>query len=256
MIENLPSDIINSIGTPEDAFDAIIYGASGNGKTNFSTKLIKVFLQSLCCRCEYIAYEEGHGRTIQRTFIEEHNLLELGNVLQITDHLTYDELVHRMSRKGSAKIWVIDSLQAAGFNAKQCAYLKDRFVLSKRKKIIIYISWAEGKLPAGAVGKSVEYYSNIKMHVDRFIVFPKSRYGGNRPYSIWEGCARTGLGAIGKWGEKEYWRIMGGRPKKGKEDKSEGGKEDKRVKGKVQVLPPETEEEIAEAMLKKLREGV
>ena len=255
LIEGLPEEITNSIGFPEDTFDAIFYGGSGNGKTNCSTKFIKEFIKAMNCQCEYIAFEEAHGRTIQKVFIEDHNLLEeLGNVIKITDHLTFEELQTRMRRKQSAKIWVIDSLQASAFNAKQCAELKEEFVNGKKRKIIIYISWAEGKEPAGSCGKSVKYYANIKMHVDRFIMFPTSRYGGNRPYCIWEGNALKGLGAKGKWGEKEFWKIMGGKPKVVKGGKEAIGKEDK-PKNKANILPPETEEEKAEAMLKKLKEG-
>ena len=86
------------------------------------------------CQCEYIAFEEAHGRTIQKVFIEDHNLLEeLGNVIKITDHLTFEELQTRMRKKQSAKIWVIDSLQASGFNAKQCSELKEEFVNGKKR---------------------------------------------------------------------------------------------------------------------------
>ena len=52
---------------------------------------------------------------------------------------------------------------------------------------------------------------------------------------------------------------MGGKPKVVKGGKEAIGKEDKpptskKEKSKVQILPPETEEEKAEAMLKKLKE--
>ena len=211
LIEGMPVEFIEAIGMLEDAFDAIIYGASGNGKSNFTVKLLVALIKALNCKCEYVAYEEGHGFTMQNLMLGYNNVYEqIGNNLMITDHYSFDELKKRISRRKSAKIWVIDSLQAARFTAEQCAELKQLFVLSKKRKIIIYISWSDGKFPSGATAKSVEYYANIKMRVDRLIMFPKSRYGGNKPFVIWE------EGALAKWG-KDYWKVSGKeKPKRGR----------------------------------------
>jgi hypothetical protein len=190
-IPSLPQDILDSFGKLEDAFDMILYGASGNGKTNCIAKFLMALLAALKCKAHYVAYEEGHGATIQEMMIHRHKMLEvLGNVLQVTDHMTYDELVSAMSKRQSAKVWIIDSIQAARFTAEQCADLKRKFVLSRKKKIIIYVSWSEGKFPQGACAKSVEYYANIKVRVEMFIAFIRSRYGGNKNYIIWEEGAK------------------------------------------------------------------
>lgn len=216
LIEGLSQELKKSIGHLEDAFDACIFGASGNGKSNLTAKIIIDLVKALNCKCHYVAYEEGHAFTIQETMISRHNMLEeIGNALQITDHLTFDELQVKMARKQSAKIWVIDSLQSSRFSVKECTQLKQRFVLSKKRKIIIYISWAEGKAPQGAVAKAVEYLANIKMRVEGFIMFPKSRYGGNQPFVIWEGDKTQG--ARKYWGkdfEKKAGIVKGTAPKK------------------------------------------
>lgn len=195
-ISGLPDEIKASLGDLESAFDAIIYGASGNGKTNFTVILLKALLQALpVMRAEYISYEEGHGKTVQDCMIHRHDMLNaVGSRLVITDHLSYGELDKKIGRRQSAKIWVIDSLQASGLTFEQCQKLKEKYVLSRKKKIIIYISWSDGKAPKGSVAKAVEYYANIKMFVDRLIVFPKSRYGGNLPFVVYEPGARA------KWG--------------------------------------------------------
>lgn len=195
-ISDLPNDITDSFGKLEDAFDLILFGASGNGKSNCIVLLLVALLRALKCKAHYVAYEEGHGATIREMLIERHNILEeLGNVLQITDHMTFEELMTAMGKRKSAKIWIIDSIQAARFTAEQCAELKRRFVLSKKRKIIIYTSWAEGKFPQGATAKSVEYFANIKVRVEGLIAFIRSRYGGNKNYVIWEE------------GAKKYWGI-------------------------------------------------
>jgi hypothetical protein len=211
LVDGLDETIAYCIGVVESAWDCIIYGASGNGKSNFTAIMLKALIKALQCKCEYVAYEEGHAMTIQETFIGRHNMLEeLGNVLQITDHLTYAELDTKMARKQSAKIWVIDSLQAAHFTEEQCADLKRKYVLSRKKKIIIYISWSDGKTPKGAAAKSVEYYANIKLRVEGLVVFPKTRYEkggiGNKRYVIHEKGARD------YWGE-DYDKVVHGKQK-------------------------------------------
>lgn len=216
LVQGMPFHFTVSIGEIEDAWDAIIYGASGNGKTNFTVMLLKALLQAMNCKAEYVAYEEGHGKTVQDTMIKRHNMLEaVGNKIMITEHLSYDELVKRMSRKQSAKIWVIDSLQAAQLTYAQCKALKEKFVMSRKRKIIIYISWSEGKVPQGACAKSVEYYSNIKMRVQDLVMFPKSRYGGNCPFIIYE------PDAIKKWGKKPFNKIKSSIPPEPQKSKNE-----------------------------------
>lgn len=199
LVENLAPEFTDSLGQIEDAFDMLIHGASGNGKTNFTIQLIKALVKALNCRCEYVSFEEGQGKTMQDALVHRHRLLdELGNNLVLVEHYTFGELVKEMNKRRSAKIFVIDSLQASHFTAEQCAELKHRFVLSKKRKIIIYISWSEGKTPAGATARSVEYYANIKVRVEGLIAFIRSRYGGNKNYVIWE------EGAKKYWGTKMF----------------------------------------------------
>lgn len=196
-IPGLDENLKSSLGELEDAFDMIIYGASGNGKSNFTAKVIIALCKALNCRCEYVAYEEGHGKTVQDTMIGRHNMLEeLGNNLVLVDHYTYEELDKEMSKKKSAKVWVIDSIQDSHLTAEQVAELKRKYVLSRKRKILIFISWAEGKYPMGSTAKAVEYRANIKIRVEGLMAFVKSRYGGNKNYVIWE------EGALKYWGKQ------------------------------------------------------
>lgn len=197
-VNGLPEEFTRSFGDIEDAFDCIIYGNSGNGKTNFTIgKVIKPLMQALQQKCIYISYEEGHTKTLQKT-MERHNMLsDVGNMLEVLDNASFDELVTRMNKRKSAKIWVIDSLQASHFTKEQCRQLKQQFVMSRKKKILIYISWAEGKLPQGATAKAVEFYAHVKIRVEGLMAFFKSRFGGNKNFVIWEE------------GAKRYWGLKG-----------------------------------------------
>jgi hypothetical protein len=204
----LPPEWEHSIGTIEDTFDAILYGPSGSGKTNCMVMLLKALLKAFPkAKAEYISYEEGHGFTIQTLMIGRHNMLEtVGNRLHITEHLSYTELCKRLAKRQSAKIWVFDSIQASSILWLEYKGLKETYVGSKKKKIFLCIAWGEGNKPDGAVAKKIEYYCQIKMRVEGKIMFPKSRFGGNQPFVIWEG-SRT-EGAMQYWG-KNYYRISG-----------------------------------------------
>ena len=101
-----------------------------------------------------------------------------------------------IKKRKSSKIWVFDSIQASNFTQAQTAKLKTDFVLSKRKKILMYISWEKGTEPKGSTAEAVKYYANIKIRIEKFIAFPTGRYGGNKNYIIWQ------EGAKKKWGSK------------------------------------------------------
>lgn len=236
-IEGISEKLKGCIGFIEDAFDMIIYGPSGNGKTNGTALIIKELLRAMNCKAEYISFEEGHTFTIQETLIHRHHILsDLGNVIQVTDHATYEELKYKMNKRKSAKIWIIDSLQDSALTTEQCAELKHLFVLSKKKKIIIYVSWSEGKRPLGSVAKAVEYRASIKLRVEGYVIFPKSRFGGNMPFVIWEGDKVRGAKAY--WAD-EYNRICKGLPPKKKKKEKKEHHEEKDIEKitKIQVLP-------------------
>jgi hypothetical protein len=251
LVQGLPVEFLNSIGEIDDAWDCIIYGASGNGKSNFTVMLLKALIQAMNCKCEYVSYEEGHSKTVQDTWIRRHNMLEaVGNKLQITDHLTYAELDKKIGKKQSAKIWVIDSVQAGKITYHHYHELKRKYVLSRKKKILIFISWADGDKPKGADAKNIEYDCQVKILVDKLIAFPKSRFGGNQPFVIWE------KGAKAKWGRNFYKKAEIERPKREKKEKAP--KEPETIPAaepvtNIQLLPEETTEEKQEAIIKQLK---
>lgn len=188
------------LGNVSEAWDLILLGRSGSGKSNMAAKLIDAIVTAFNCRCTMVNYEEGHEATLQDTLIHRHDLLNrLGNKIEIWDHLTYDELCAEMNKRKSAKLWVIDSIQTAFFTAQQCESIRRNFVLSKKKKIIIWISWADGDNARGSVGRSVQYWAAIKILVKKRIAFPLSnRFGGKKNFIIDEEGARK------MWNLKEF----------------------------------------------------
>lgn len=214
LVQGMPNEWIDSVGHLPEYFDAIMYGESGNGKTNCAVMLLKALLKANPkAKAEYVSYEEGHGKTVQDLMIGRHNMLEeVGNRLGITEALRYEELLKRISKRQSAKIWVIDSVQAAGLLYSQYRQLKLQFINAKKKKTFLFISWADGIKPQGAAAKAIEYDVDVKMRVDRLLMFPKSRHGGNKPFVINHDLA------LKKWGREYYKKSQTERPKKQKKE--------------------------------------
>lgn len=166
-------------GRPERSGCWIIYGPPANGKTRLSVRLAK-YMASFG-RVVYNSIEEGLSLSLQEAFLQE-QMGEVEDRVQLLDKESIDDLVKRLNRQRSPDIVFIDSLQ---FTFKSYAELK-RMVDHYNKKLFVFVSHAEGRQPAGRVGQAIEYLSNVKIRVDAFKAYAKSRYGGGEPYVIWE----------------------------------------------------------------------
>jgi hypothetical protein len=191
-IDGLDAEFKECYGDIDEAFDIIFFGDSSNGKTNAVAQFVEKMINTFNCKCSYISYEEGHGKTMRQVLIDQHNLHEKhGNCLTLYENFTFEQLDYYINKQRSPKIWVFDSIQASGLSWEQFKVLKARYVMGKAKKIFVYISWADGKLPSGAIAKSVRYYANIKVRVEGFICFIRSRYGSKKNFVSYPDGAKT-----------------------------------------------------------------
>ena len=201
-VVGIDQDFLDCYGNIDSAFDIIFFGDSSNGKTTAVAGFIEKLITLFNCKCNYISYEEGHGKTMKMLLIEQYKLFEKhGNCLTLYENFTYEQLDYYIYQQRSAKIWVFDSIQASGLTYEEIKALKSKYVMGKAKKIFVFISWADGKLPSGAVAKSVRYYANIKVRVEGFIQFIRSRYGSKKNFTGYPEGAKT------YWG-KAYNKMM------------------------------------------------
>lgn len=170
-------------GEPELRGAWMVYGASFQGKTRFTLKLIKYL--SGFERCLYNSLEEGAKLSFQRA-AQESGLGTCGNRVIILTGENKHELRERLHAKRSPKIVVIDSLQYFDITAQEVHELLTEF----DDKLFIFISHADGKKPKGAVAEAVHYHSDVKIRVEGYRAFINSRYGGGEPYTIWYEGAR------------------------------------------------------------------
>ncbi len=168
------------IGHPSLYGSWIIWGQSGNGKTHFALQLCKYLT-----RWERVAYnsmEEGFGASLKKAFSEE-NMMEVNGKLILLDNESIDDMIVRLKKKKSPNIIAIDSLQYSGINYAQYKFLKETFP----RKLFIWISHADGKLPEGRIANKIRYDVPVKIRVEGYKAFAQSRYGTtSEPYVIWE----------------------------------------------------------------------
>ena len=169
----------DSIGCPELTGSWIVWGNSGNGKTRFALQLCKYLCQF--GRVAYDSLEEGVSVSLAKALQETH-MMEVRKKFVVLDKEPIDQLTERLEKPKSPDIVCVDSLQYTGMSYEQYKALKERFP----KKLFIWISHADGTLPEGRVAKKVRFDSNVKVFVQAYRAEPVSRYGGGKPYIIWE----------------------------------------------------------------------
>lgn len=185
----------DSLGEVEYPFWAIVYGLSSNGKTRFTVQLIKKL--SDYGVVEYYSYEERHGSTLRRAMHEtgfddtKYPVRWIDPIVDTkkgkNEKSHVQRLDERLSKRGGAKFIVIDSVDYTNMKLAEYKALREKHY---KKKVLIFISHAEGKRPATWVGKKIEYDVDIKIRVDKYIAYASGRFSGKAPYIVWEDKAK------------------------------------------------------------------
>ena len=167
------------IGQPEIKGSWFIYGHSGNGKTSYITQMARML--ATFGRVWYNGREEGDSLSFQMA-MERVGMSAVGNKFLLIED-SYEQLMERISRRNRPMFLIIDSLQVLQLTKDQ---YHDLVNYCEEKGIqLIIIGHAEGKKPEGRIGKYIEYLSFVKIWVEGYKAIPKSRYGGNEPFTIY-----------------------------------------------------------------------
>lgn len=175
----------DTVGTPDKKFSCLIWGESGNGKT---TGILR-FIKALCdcgLRATYLSLEEGHSATMQDALRREGIIDNYSGKIILAANATFEEFIEYFTKRGSPDIAVIDSIDVWNLTKAQYLYMRQKL----KNKIIIMITWSSGRKPKTENSKAIEYLVDIKLFVNHFMIWPKSRFGGNIPQAIWEERAR------------------------------------------------------------------
>lgn len=179
-------DWFDAFGTPEQSGVWFVWGNSGNGKTSFIMQLCREL--SRFGKVALNALEEGQSKTVKDA-IRRFGMDDLdGKMLFLCEPI--DDLAERLSRRRSPDFVIIDSFQYSQLNYRQYIKLKE----ANRNKLLIFVSHADGKQPAGRAARSVMYDSDLKIYIEGYRAMSKGRYIGEK-------------GSIDVWKEKalQYW---------------------------------------------------
>lgn len=173
----------DSFGEPEKNFKMILYGGSGEGKTEFTVRFSK-YLAGFG-KVSYISPEQGISKSLQDAIKRNQMETVAGKVMFLTGG-TFDELLIYI-RKSRSKFIIIDSLDYMKLTVDQFKILITKFP----KKAFIIIAWAKNGSPKSQHAKDIEFMCDIKSLVESFrITLPTSRFGGNKPFIIWNGASK------------------------------------------------------------------
>lgn len=172
---------LDSFGLIEKNFKMSVTGESGGGKTELVIKMVKMLAEKFSAKSEYFSFEQGISATLQKA-IERNNMQDVKGKVMFLSGGTFDELFARLKRKASGKIVVIDSQDYSELSTKQYKMLIKAFP----KKSFVVISWSKGDKPKNQAAKDIEYMSCIKVFVKDGKAYPRSRFGGNKTFTIFE----------------------------------------------------------------------
>lgn len=194
---NMPHEMIELGGVWKDCVGAMsrhgvvfVWGNSGNGKTSAVMSLCKEL--AVFGKVLYVPLEEGYSLSIKET-LKRFDMQECGSSFNVVDSCTMEELDERLGKRRAPEFVVIDSFQYMQMSYRDYINFKNRHP----NKLLILVSHADGKQPAGRAAKSIMYDAGLKIWVEGYKAFSKGRFIGS-----------SGEAVIWEKGAAEYWKGL------------------------------------------------
>lgn len=178
---------LEAIGCPELTHSWIVYADPGHGKTTL-VMLLSSYFCSLGLRVWYDSLEEGDSESLKHALMRTQMSSVGGNFL-VLDKWTIEQLKDRLRKRNAPNVVVIDSIQYSGLRYADYQKLVDEF----RHVLFVFISHAKNREPKGSVAEQVHFDAHVKIRVEGFKAFVKSRFrnGEGKPIVIWpEGASK------------------------------------------------------------------
>jgi len=216
--------LAGTLGQVPYNFIAVVYGYSGNGKTEFCMQLAK----KLCGfgKVGWLSYEQRHGSDLQaatrRNRMDEVSgeFFPIDPIANLTEGVSLmEDLDNYLKKRNSPDFIFVDSLDYTGFRWEDYVYLKNRY---GQKKTFIFIahSTRTGVLKK-EISNRIVFDGGMGIWVSNYIARPeKNRFGGFEPFLVWEERARLldpAFFANRVTGEPTV-KVSGKPAKKGKDD--------------------------------------
>lgn len=168
----------DAFGEPERNMKVIIWGNPGNGKTEFCIQLAKYMAGFT--KVYYNSFEQGICKTLQDA-LRRNNMMDVAGRVIFGDQETFEEMLERLAGKNAPQVVVIDSRDYLNLTTTQFKRLIDEHP----RKSFIVVCWEAGGKPRGEYAKQIAYMCDVKIHVRDFVAYPRSRFGGNQKFIIW-----------------------------------------------------------------------
>ena len=188
------SEFQGLLGDVPKHFTGVIYGYSGNGKTEFCIKLAK----ALCPhgKVAWLSYEQRHGYDLQQATIRN-KMEDVTGRFMIIDplealdegHSLLEDLDDYLSKRNSPEYIFIDSLDYTGFNWEDYLVLKNKY--AHRKTFLFIAHSTKTGVLKKRISEQIVFDGGMGIFVKDFIAEPvKNRFGGDVPYVVYEKRAR------------------------------------------------------------------
>lgn len=180
-ILELSEPFVAAFGQLTRNFRMIVWGQSGNGKSNLVMQCAAELLRFGTVL--YLSLEEGKGPTIQTLILRYIDENRRGKLRVAHAAADFDNVYKYLSKPRTPAFIIIDSVQYFGINYREYKRLMEAFP----NKAFIFVSHAKGNLPDGKTADKIRYDAGVKVFVDRDVgVVKHSRYGGKKNFLIWE----------------------------------------------------------------------
>lgn len=161
----------------------IIYGNSGMGKTRFSLELAKEL--SRHGKVLYNSLEMDIKATTKIAFMEAGMADYNGKVYLAAENLI--DLDARLSKRKAPKIVIVDSFDYLRVSFKTYKKFSSKYP----ETMFIFLAHARGAKVKSDAAAELEYDADVKIRINGYIAYPRSRFGGNKSMVIWEDGARN-----------------------------------------------------------------
>lgn len=186
----------DSFGQPERFAKWFITGPPGSGKSSFVYELCSYLIGF--GNIDYNTHEEGDSQTTSDKIVR-YGLTEAPG-FKILDKVPTPDWKERLMRRQSAAFGVMDSLQHGNMNKTDYRLFVKDLCNARKGKSMLFISHFQ----KDGYTLFVKHDCDIKIEVRGYIAKPDiSRYGGNKPFIIWEKEAKI------YWGKK-YNSVING----------------------------------------------
>ncbi|WP_051289311.1 nSTAND3 domain-containing NTPase [Chryseobacterium daeguense] len=178
---NLSFHFEQAFAQPQNRGVWFVWGNSASGKSSFIMQLAKELAREF--KVHYNSLEEDYD---DASFIERTELFMMDHVADkfSVQNDSFDELIERLDKKGSAKVVIIDSATYFFSNFKQYLELKNKY----KEKIFIITGHAQGANPRSELEKDIMFDAYMKIRIDAFGAYCKGRsIGANGgKFIIWK----------------------------------------------------------------------